>query len=73
MVLRHGTVDTEIEEVFRFNEAYIKQISSEDTQWHKMKRNPIDNVMSHPADGEAWKDFDSAISKHKMQGTSGLA
>jgi hypothetical protein len=32
--------------------------TSEETQWHKKVRKPVDNVMSHPADGEAWKDFE---------------
>jgi hypothetical protein len=27
-------------------------------QWHKLKRKPVQNELSHPADGEAWKDFD---------------
>jgi len=32
--------------------------TSKETQWHKNMRKPVDNVMSHPADGEAWKHFD---------------
>jgi hypothetical protein len=31
---------------------------AEDAQWHKLKRKEVDNELSHPADGEAWKDFD---------------
>lgn len=31
---------------------------AEDTQWHKLKREHVKGEMSHPADGEAWKDFD---------------
>ena len=27
-------------------------------QWHKLKRQPIENETRHPADGEAWKEFD---------------
>ncbi|XP_066334495.1 uncharacterized protein [Miscanthus floridulus] len=32
---------------------------SMETQWHKKTRTLVDNVMSHPADGEAWKEFDT--------------
>ena len=38
---------------------FASKRTSEETQWHKKKRTPVDNVMSHPADGEAWKDFDT--------------
>jgi hypothetical protein len=31
---------------------------SEEAQWHKLKRKEVENELSHPADGEAWKDFD---------------
>ena len=27
--------------------------------WHKEKRLPVENEMRHPADGEAWKEFDN--------------
>ncbi|XP_039851410.1 uncharacterized protein LOC120709835 [Panicum virgatum] len=30
-------------------------------RWHKEKRVPIENEMRHPADGEAWKDFDETF------------
>jgi len=32
--------------------------ASEEAQWHKFKRQPSEKEMSHPADGEAWQDFD---------------
>jgi hypothetical protein len=32
--------------------------SSEEAQWHKLKRQPTEKEMTHPADGEAWQDFD---------------
>jgi hypothetical protein len=32
--------------------------SSEEAQWHKLKRQPTKKEMTHPADGEAWQDFD---------------
>jgi hypothetical protein len=37
---------------------FASKRTSEQTQWHKKVRKEVDNVMSHPADGEAWKDFD---------------
>ncbi|XP_066353593.1 uncharacterized protein [Miscanthus floridulus] len=30
-------------------------------RWHKEKRVPVENEMRHPADGEAWKDFDDTF------------
>ena len=32
--------------------------ASEEDQWHKLKQQPSEKEMSHPADGEAWEDFD---------------
>jgi hypothetical protein len=38
---------------------YASKRTSEKTQWHKKVRTSVENVMSHPADGDAWKYFDS--------------
>ena len=43
----------------RLKRIYASKRTSKETQWHKKVRKPVDNVMSHPADGEAWKDFDT--------------
>ncbi|XP_022683065.1 uncharacterized protein LOC111257556 [Setaria italica] len=32
---------------------------SELAQWHKLKRNAVENELNHPTDGEAWKAFDT--------------
>ncbi|XP_066358199.1 uncharacterized protein [Miscanthus floridulus] len=40
------------------NKRVPHKCTSEETQWHKKTRTPVNNVMSHPADGEAWKEFD---------------
>jgi hypothetical protein len=37
---------------------FISKKQSEEVQWHKLKKKPVDNELSHPADGEVWKDFD---------------
>jgi hypothetical protein len=42
----------------RLKRIYASKRTSEETQWHKKMRTPVNNVMSHPADGEAWKEFD---------------
>ncbi|XP_066324074.1 uncharacterized protein [Miscanthus floridulus] len=42
----------------RLKRIFASKRTSEETQWHKKMRTPVDNVMSHPADGEAWKEFD---------------
>ncbi|XP_066385135.1 uncharacterized protein [Miscanthus floridulus] len=52
-VLRHFPLLPRLKRIF------ASKRTSEETQWHKKKRMPVDNVMSHPADGEAWKDFDT--------------
>ncbi|XP_066365581.1 uncharacterized protein [Miscanthus floridulus] len=51
-VLRHFPLLPRLKRIFALKR------TSEETQWHQKKRTPVNNVMSHPADGEAWKDFD---------------
>jgi len=51
-VLRHFPLAPRLKRMFVTKEA------SEKAQWHKLKRQPREKEMSHPADGEAWKDFD---------------
>jgi hypothetical protein len=51
-VLRHFPV------VPRLQRMFASKKLSEQAQWHKLKRKPVHNELSHPADGEAWKDFD---------------
>jgi hypothetical protein len=51
-VLRHFPLIPRLKRIFSSKKR------SEEVQWHKMKRKPVENVLSHPADGEAWKDFD---------------
>jgi hypothetical protein len=43
----------------RLKRIYASKRTSEETQWQKKVRTPVENVMSHPADGNAWKCFDS--------------
>jgi len=51
-VLRHFPV------VPRLQRMFTSKKISEQAQWHKLKRKPVDNELKHPTDGEAWKDFD---------------
>jgi hypothetical protein len=55
-VLRYFPLAPRLKRMFSTKEA------SEAAQWHKLKRHPIDKNMSHPADGEAWQDFDREYS-----------
>ncbi|CAL2239656.1 unnamed protein product [Prunus armeniaca] len=41
----------------RLQQLYMSTPTATDMRWHKEKR-VDDNVMRHPADGEAWKEFD---------------
>lgn len=51
-VLRHFRL------IPRLKRMFASKNTVEEAQWHKLKRQPVDNELSHPADGEAWKDFD---------------
>jgi len=42
----------------RLKRIFASKRTFEETQWHKKLRKPVDNIMSHPADGEALKNFD---------------
>jgi hypothetical protein len=33
---------------------------AKDAQWHESKRRPVKNELSHPAEGEAWKQFNKS-------------
>ena len=51
-VLRHFPLAPRLKRMF------VTKDTSEEAQWHKLKRQPSEKEMSHPADGEAWQDFD---------------
>ena len=51
-VLRHFPLKKRLQRMF------ISKESSEEVQWHKVKRQPVEDELSHPADGKAWKEFD---------------
>ena len=51
-VLRHFPL------IPRLKRMFAMKRTAEEAQWHKVGRKPVANEMSHPADGEAWKDFD---------------
>ncbi|WVZ83966.1 hypothetical protein U9M48_031052 [Paspalum notatum var. saurae] len=52
-VLRHFPILPRLKRIF------CSKTLSELARWHKMKRKPVENELTHPADGEAWKDFDN--------------
>jgi hypothetical protein len=51
-VLRHFLLAPRPKRMFATKQA------SESAQWHNVKWQPSEKEMSHPADGEAWQDFD---------------
>ncbi|WVZ49373.1 hypothetical protein U9M48_000740, partial [Paspalum notatum var. saurae] len=51
-VLRHFPL------IPRLKRFFASKKISEAAQWHKLKRREVKNELNHPADGEAWKDFD---------------
>ena len=42
----------------RLQRLFMSQMIAEDMQWHKEKRIDQKNVLRHPANSEAWKEFD---------------
>jgi hypothetical protein len=42
----------------RLKRMFASKKVSEEARWHKLKRKAVENELSHPSDGEAWKDFD---------------
>ncbi|CAN6180503.1 unnamed protein product [Urochloa humidicola] len=51
-VLRHFPL------IPRLKRLFASKDTAEEVKWHKVKRKPVGNELSHPADGEAWKAFD---------------
>ncbi|CAN6171423.1 unnamed protein product [Urochloa humidicola] len=51
-VLRHFSL------ILRLKRLFASKDTAEEVKWHKVKRKPVGNELSHPADGEAWKAFD---------------
>ena len=51
-MLRHFPIIPRLKRIF------ATKATAESTQWHKKQRRQVDNEMSHPADGKAWKHFD---------------
>nr|XP_051205528.1 uncharacterized protein LOC127319590 [Lolium perenne] len=43
----------------RLQRMFLSKEQSKEVQWHKLKRQDVENDLSHPADGDAWKDFDN--------------
>lgn len=42
----------------RLQRLFMSRKTAEDMRWHHDKRVDNENVLRHPADGKAWKDFD---------------
>ena len=62
-ILRHFPL------IRRLKRMFASKKISEEAQWHKLKRRAVANELSHPAAGEAWKDFDRRHSGlHKILG-----
>jgi hypothetical protein len=51
-VLRHFPLAPRLKRLFATKEASLL------AQWHDRQRQPSEKEMSHPADGDAWQDFD---------------
>ncbi|XP_071683555.1 uncharacterized protein [Lolium perenne] len=52
-VLRHFPL------IPRLQRMFLSKEQSKEVQWHKLKRQDVENDLSHPADGDTWKDFDN--------------
>jgi len=45
----------------RLQRLFISKQRAQYARWHKEKRVAVENEMRHPADGEAWKEFDDTF------------
>ncbi|XP_051219303.1 uncharacterized protein [Lolium perenne] len=45
--------------ISRLQRMFLSKQQSKEVQWHRLKRQDVENELSHPADGDAWKDFDN--------------
>ncbi|XP_025822280.1 uncharacterized protein LOC112898099 [Panicum hallii] len=45
----------------RLQRLFMSKQRAQYARWHKEKRVPVENEMRHPADGEAWTDFDETF------------
>jgi Transposase family tnp2 len=43
----------------RLQQLYLSPVIAENMRWHKEGMQDKEGIMVHPADGEAWKHFDS--------------
>jgi hypothetical protein len=56
-VLRHFPLISRLKRVF------LPSQTAKDAGWHQSKRKPVSNELSHPVDGEAWKEFNKSWPK----------
>jgi hypothetical protein len=53
-VLRHFSL------ISRLKRMFLSSKTAKDEQWHESKRKQVKNELSHPADGEVWKQFNTS-------------
>jgi hypothetical protein len=56
-VLRHFPL------ISRLKRMFLSSKTTKDAQWHQSKLKPVTNELSHPADGETWKEFNKSCPK----------
>jgi hypothetical protein len=49
--------------ISRLQRMFLSSKTTKDARWHQSKRKPMNNELSHPADGEAWKEFNKSWPK----------
>ena len=47
----------------RLKRLFASRRTTENMKWHAIKRKPENDVLTHPADGAAWKAFDDDFKK----------
>jgi hypothetical protein len=48
---------------FQAEEDVFSSKTAKDARWHESKRKLLNNELSHPADAEAWKEFNKRWKK----------
>jgi hypothetical protein len=49
--------------ISRLKRMFLSSKTTKDALWHKSKRKPVKNDLSHPANGESWKHFNKSWPK----------
>jgi hypothetical protein len=50
-------------QISKLKRMFLSSKTAKDARWHESKRKLLNNELSHPADAEAWKEFNKRWKK----------